>query len=148
MILVLDASAMIAFLRDEPGAQEVADALLDPNCECRAHALNLCEVYYDFHRVGGREEALQAIADLVQVGVVQDSAMSSSVWQSAGALKANLRRVSLADCFALEMTHRLNAAILTADHHEFDALGALHLRNPVYSVTCQRQTPEVMQPAV
>ena len=94
---------MIAFLRDEPGAQVVADALLDPNCEYRAHALNLCEVYYDFHRAGGREEALQAIADLVQVGVVQDSAISSSVWQSAGALKANFRRVSLADCFALEM---------------------------------------------
>lgn len=73
---------MIAFLRDEPGAQVVADALLDPNCECRAHALNSCEVYYDFHRAGGREEALQAIADLVQVGVVQDSAISSSVWSS------------------------------------------------------------------
>jgi hypothetical protein len=38
------------------------------------------------------------------------------VWQAAGTLKANLRRVSLADCFAIELAERHKAAILTADH--------------------------------
>jgi hypothetical protein len=37
-------------------------------------------------------------------------------------MKANLRRVSLADCFAIELAARLRATILTADHHEFDVL--------------------------
>ena len=97
MIFVLDASAMIAYLRDEPGAAVVVEALLDPESKCHAHVLNLCEVYYDFHRASSREEAQQAIIDLELVGVVEDANVSAIVWQAAGALKANLRRVSLAD---------------------------------------------------
>lgn len=54
MIFVLDACAMIAFLRDEPGSDVVAEALLDPGSKCYAHALNRCEVFYDFHRASGR----------------------------------------------------------------------------------------------
>lgn len=122
MILVLDASAMIAFLRDEPGVAVVAEALLDPESRCYAHALNLCEVFYDFHRASGPEEALQAVTDLVGIGVIEDTNLSSAVWQAAGTLKADLRRVSLADCFAIELTKRLKGTILTADHHEFDVL--------------------------
>ncbi|MGA3096536.1 MAG: hypothetical protein ABSF25_08800 [Bryobacteraceae bacterium] len=50
MLFVLDASAMIAYLRDEPGAGRVSEALLDPDGQCIAHVLNLCEVFYDFQR--------------------------------------------------------------------------------------------------
>ena len=122
MIFVLDASAMIAYLRDEPGAGVVAEALLDPESQCYAHALNLCEVFYDFHRAFGKQEALQAISDLARLGVIEDANLATAVWQAAGTLKANLRRVSLADCFAIELAERLKATILTADHHEFDVL--------------------------
>lgn len=127
MIFVLDASAMIAFLRDEPGADLVAEVLLDSGSQCYAHALNLCEVFYDFHRASGREEALQAIDDLARVGVIEDANLSSGVWQAAGTLKADLRRVSLADCFAIELADRLNGTILTSDHHEFDVLAELRM---------------------
>jgi uncharacterized protein with PIN domain len=58
VIFVTDASAMIAFLRDEPGADMVAESLLDSESPCYAHSLNLCEVFYDFHRASGREDAL------------------------------------------------------------------------------------------
>jgi PIN domain nuclease of toxin-antitoxin system len=122
VIFVLDASAMMAFLRDESGADVVAEALLDPGAQCYAHALNLCEVFYDFHRASGREEAVRAIADLVSVGVIEEASLSSGVWRAAGTLKAALRRVSLADCFAIELAERMKATILTADHHEFDVL--------------------------
>lgn len=122
MIFVLDASAMIAYLRDEPGAGVVAEALVDPESQCYAHALNFCEVFYDFHRASGRQEALQAISDLAQVGIIEDANLSAVIWRAAGELKATLRRVSLADCFAIELAVRLKAMILTADHHEFDAL--------------------------
>jgi predicted nucleic acid-binding protein len=113
---------MIAYLRDEPGAAVVAEALLDPESQCYAHALNLCEVFYDFHRASGQQEALQAISDLAQLGVLEDANLAAVVWQAAGTLKANLRRVSLADCFAIELAEQLKATILTADHHEFDVL--------------------------
>jgi predicted nucleic acid-binding protein len=65
---------------------------------------------------------LEAIADLAAVGVLADMNLSASVWQAAGKLKANLRRISLADCFAIELAERLRATVLTADHHEFDVL--------------------------
>ena len=44
MIYVLDACAMIAFLKGEAGADVVENALLDANSQCMAHAINLCEV--------------------------------------------------------------------------------------------------------
>lgn len=118
----LDASALIAFLRDEPGSAVVAEVLLDPDSQCYAHALNLCEVFYDFERASTRQEARQAIADLARMGVITDANLMPPVWQAAGSLKATLRRVSLADCFAIELSERLQATILTADHHEFDVL--------------------------
>lgn len=120
-VVVLDASAMIAFLRGEPGAEIVAEHLLHPNARCLAHSLNLCEVFYDFYRSGGANEASSAIADLVRIGVVEDSTVTGA-WQRAGALKAVYRRVSLADCFAIELVRRTGGSLLTADHHEFDAL--------------------------
>jgi PIN domain nuclease of toxin-antitoxin system len=46
---VIDASALIAFLRDEPGADVVENLFSAPET-CYAHALNLCEVCYDFFR--------------------------------------------------------------------------------------------------
>lgn len=122
MIFVLDASAMIAFLRGESGADEVADILLDSESQCYAHALNLCEVFYDFERAAGRQEAMKAVADLAMLGVIADASLTPAVWQAAGTLKARLRRISLADCFAIELADRLRATILTSDHHEFDAL--------------------------
>jgi PIN domain nuclease of toxin-antitoxin system len=122
VIFVLDASAMIAFLRGELGADAVAGILLDAGSQCYAHALNLCEVFYDFERAAGRPEAIRAVSDLAKVGVVEDANLSSPVWHAAGSLKARLRRISLADCFAIELAQRLEATILTADHHEFDIL--------------------------
>ncbi len=39
MIFVLDAGAMIAYLRDEPGAEAVAEALVDPASKCHAEGI-------------------------------------------------------------------------------------------------------------
>ena len=41
---VLDACAMIAYLRSEPGAEVVSHLLKQPAGRCAAHAINLCEV--------------------------------------------------------------------------------------------------------
>jgi hypothetical protein len=57
MRFVLDARAIIAYFRNEDGAPEVRKLFEDPANECivhaiNLHAINLCEVYHDFHRVG------------------------------------------------------------------------------------------------
>ena len=57
-VVVLDSSAVIAYLRGKPGKERVAAALLDENVSCQMHAVNLCEVFYDTLRAQGT-----AIAD-------------------------------------------------------------------------------------
>jgi len=49
---------------------------------------------------------------------------SVGFWQTAGALKANLRRVSLADCFAMTLAQAAGGSVLTSDHREFDSISA------------------------
>lgn len=48
MNIILDACAVIAFLRDEAGADVVRETLLNEDNTCMIHLINLCEVYYDF----------------------------------------------------------------------------------------------------
>jgi len=115
---------MIAYLRGEAGADAVAAVLLDPLHQSLAHALNLCEVYYDFYRASGVGVASEAVQDLLAVGIQARYDISPEFWQAAGALKATLRRISLADCFAITLARTTNGRILTSDHGEFDALSA------------------------
>lgn len=124
MIYVLDACALIAYLNGEPGDDTVARALGNPDNLCYAHAVNLCEVHYDFCRAGGVELANEVLADLFGSGVKRRDDMDEAFCVEASSLKAVRRRVSLADCFAVALASRLGGMIPTADHHEFDALAA------------------------
>lgn len=88
---------------------------------CFAHAINLCEVYYDFHRDAGEAAAEDAVKDLRALGIVEREDFDESFWKNAGRLKAG-GRVSLADCFAITLTNRIGGTLLTSDHHELDAV--------------------------
>jgi PIN domain nuclease of toxin-antitoxin system len=121
MSAVIDASALIAFLRDEPGAEMVENVLSLPQ-SCYAHALNLCEVYYDFWRASNQDTAEAAITDLMGVGVGERTDMDSEFWREVGRLKAVHRKVSLADCCALALAERLGANLVSADRREFEPL--------------------------
>ena len=66
---------MIAFLRDEPGGEVVTDHFRAPECNAFAHALNLCEVYYDFSRASSESTAASAINDLIALGVTERNDM-------------------------------------------------------------------------
>jgi predicted nucleic acid-binding protein len=123
MIYVLDACTMIALLRREPGEDVVWAHLSDPNNTCFAHAINLCEVYYDFHRDAGAAAAENAIEDLKALKVIERSDFDEAFWKDAGKLKAR-GKVSLADCMAITLTNRLGGVLLTSDHHELDAVAA------------------------
>lgn len=119
---VLDACAMIAYLRDEPGADVVESLLLDGDSQCLAHSINLCEVYYDFLRATDENVARSAIADLNAAGIVAREDLDMSFWQDAGKYKAEIKKISLADCFAIALANRMNAELVTSDHQEFDPI--------------------------
>lgn len=123
MIYILDACAMIAFLRGEPGADIVEQALLDTSGQCMAHSMNMCEVFYLFHRDGGKDVADEAIEDLRGLGLVERGDMDETFWKEAGKLKAQ-GKISLADCYAIALTNRVGGTLLTSDHHEMDPLAA------------------------
>jgi len=92
MIKVLDACAMIAYLRGEPGAEIVEALLLDKSNQCLAHVVNLCEVYYDFLRAKDEASALGAIAYLNSVGVIARDDIDTQFWQDAGKHKATIKK--------------------------------------------------------
>ena len=122
MIYVLDASALIALIRDEPGA-DLVEALLDSGTDtCSAHAVTLCEAYYDFVRASDVGRADELIAGLMDTGLIVREDMDAAFWRRAGLHKAKIKRVSLADCFCMALSERLSAEIVTADRHEFEAV--------------------------
>jgi len=123
VIYVLDACAMIAYLNNEPGADVVEAALVDPANQCLAHAINLCEVFYQFHRAGGAQAAADAISDLRQMNVIERGDLDEGFWTEAGKLKAQYR-ASIADFCAITLTNRVGGTLLTSDHHELDAIAA------------------------
>jgi len=124
VIYILDSTAMIALLRGEPGHQAVRNILEDANNVCYSHAVNLCEVFYDFARASGTIRAEQAIEDLFRIHILERNDLDGNFWREAGKLKAVHRRVSLADCCAIALTLKLGGELVTSDHHELDALAA------------------------
>ena len=122
MNLVLDSSAVIAYLRREDGGIKVNEFITDENNTCFVHAANICEVYYDTVRTVGSEMAGATIDALQDAGVIIREDMDLPFWQAAGSYKADLRIISLADCFCLALANRLDCSLVTSDHHEFDAV--------------------------
>ena len=124
MIFVFDSSAVIALVRDEPGADEVETLLASEEHECFIHALNMCEVYYDHVRRDGRASARRESRQLQEAGLRVRHDIDAAFYQMVGDLKAERRRVSLADCFCAVLAQHIGGEVVTCDHHEFDPLDA------------------------
>jgi hypothetical protein len=110
---------MIAYLRGEPGADNVEARLNDDSELCIAHAVNLCEVYHKFMRAGNESEAKSAIEDLKSMGLLVSEDLDEVFWQDVGRHKATIDSVPLADCFVVALANRADAEAVTADHDDF-----------------------------
>lgn len=121
-VFVFDACALIALLEDEPGAEVVEALLQEPANRCLIHAVSACEVYYDLCRRGDTEDADSLEALFAEYDLEILETLPSHLWRIAGKLKAEWRRVSLADCFALALAIREEGILVTSDHHEFDPI--------------------------
>jgi uncharacterized protein with PIN domain len=121
-VFVFDACALIAILEDEPGAEVVEELLEQSANRCLVHAVSACEVYYDLYRRGNTEDADTLEAILAEFGLELLEALPPDLWRIAGRLKAEWRRVSLADCFSLALAIREEGTLVTSDHHELDPI--------------------------
>jgi uncharacterized protein with PIN domain len=121
-VFIFDACALIALLEDEPGADVVEELLQTTANRCLIHAVSVCEVYYDLHRRGNTEDADTLEALLSEHGLELVETLPPGLWRIAGKLKAEWRRISLADCFALALAIREEGTLVTSDHHELDSI--------------------------
>src|SRR5215204_4932515 len=118
---------MIAYLRGEPGADEVESRLEDESEYCLAHAVNVCEVYYKAIARSGEEAAESAIRDLRRLGLVVSEHLDERFWRDVARHRASMNSVPLQDWFVAVLTMRLNATgveaeAVTADHPDFDPI--------------------------
>lgn len=108
MSTVLDASAVLAFLRGEQGADVVERHLADDPC---CGAANWSEVAQKMHAVGGWDLARGILASYgvrVEPVTVDDAEWAATRWTQGEGL-------SLADRLCLALAARLDAPALTAD---------------------------------
>ena len=122
-VFILDACALVAILKDETGADNVADAYKKAEsgeAKIIMNRINLLEVYYGFYHEKGKEYA-ERIMDGVAQSIVSISEFDKEIFPVAGRLKASYK-ISLADSIALAQALILGGELLTSDHHEFDAI--------------------------
>lgn len=123
MNVVLDACAVIAYGRNEPGGDVVERLVTDPAVPCYVHTVNLCEIYYHYVRLAGEATARLAADGLVALGVAERNDMDRAFGQEVGRPKGTVK-ASLADCFAATLANRLDATVVTSDWREFGPLAA------------------------
>ncbi|XOF33105.1 MAG: PIN domain-containing protein [Candidatus Electrothrix sp. YB6] len=131
---VLDACALIAFLGDEPGADLVEDLLENADNKTHQlviHKINLLEIYYGVYRDDGYETADLVLQTIKKLPVQIISSLSDKVFFEAGSLKAQ-HKLSLADSIAVAEANIRKARLVTADHHELDALEKLKKVHPYW----------------
>ena len=124
MAPVLDASALLAHLRDEPGADVVAEAIASGAV---ISTVNLAEVFSRVADRGG--DPAKLAAELTRSGLL-DGAITVEPFTAADAIEAGRLRpltrdagLSLGDRACLALARRLDAPALTADT---DWQGAAH----------------------
>ena len=117
----LDACAIIAYLRNETGAEVLRELIEQPTTFLAMHVCNLGEVYYDFFRADGLAAAQTAWTSTLDLPLTLHRDADDAFIQRVGIIKVE-ERISFADAFALALAERLNIPLITTDHHEFDAV--------------------------
>ncbi len=118
-ICVLDACALVAFIKGEPGADIVWDVLsrtATGGAVTLMHELNLLEVYYGFYRERGKEYAEQKTEQCVEFFTTIQG-LTPAAFSEAGRLKASYK-ISIADAVVLAQASISGGAVF----HEFDQI--------------------------
>jgi len=119
---VLDSYALLALLRDEPGAETVADLLEragQQNRSVHMTEVNYAEVQYTIRRKDG-ETVWASIAGELLAAPIEFHAADRRLADVAAGFKARFK-ISLADAFAAALAKERKAELVTGDL-EFRAL--------------------------
>jgi predicted nucleic acid-binding protein len=118
MIYVLDACALIALLDGEEGKDVVKNILkqaIDEKETCvYMSAVNLVEVYYNYIRELGKDNALEILEKINAAPVEIVEAIPEPVYLEASRLKGSYK-MSLGDSIGLATAINLNGDFVTSD---------------------------------
>jgi predicted nucleic acid-binding protein len=125
MDYVLDACALLAYLKQEPEAVKVKELFDQADTEpgetvIHISIINLVEVYYGFIQEKGIEEADRLMQQVDALPFNTIDTITDTMYRAASRFKA-LYSVSLADSFAAATAKSLSAIMVTKDG-EFQAL--------------------------
>jgi len=113
---VLDSYAMIAYFEDEAGADRVAQILrelIKGQAKGFMSVVNWGELYYNTMREQGISEADKVILQLDKFPI-QIVDVNKELAYEAAKLKGEFR-IAYADCFAVALSVKLNADLVTGD---------------------------------
>jgi len=116
-VTILDAYAVLAFLKDEAAASEVERIIATGDAALTA--LGVAEVLDHLIRLGGANEE-EASLDLAELDLSPAMAVDDGIASSAGRLRARRYHrtacpVSLADCVAAEVARAEQRPLATSD---------------------------------
>jgi predicted nucleic acid-binding protein len=123
---ILDTYAVLAYLRDEPAAQQVSE-LIDAG-DTALTAVGVAEVLDHIVRLLGADEE-EAALDLAALGLLEAIIVDATLGSAAGRLRArhyHRKRcaISMADCIAAESARRTGHSLVTSDPHLLDVCHA------------------------
>jgi predicted nucleic acid-binding protein len=125
---VLDASALMTFFEDRPGADRVQELLVRAAAAKRPmlmSVVNWGEVYYSVWRAHGEGAAEVKLHDIAQLPVVVVEA-ASELTKLAASLKAR-HNLPYVDCFAGALAHARKATLVTSDKDFERVAGSLKI---------------------
>ena len=120
---VLDASALMTFFEDRPGADQVEE-LLAKAAESKhpllMSVLNWGEVYYSIWRARGEKAAAAKLHEIAQLPI-EIVAVDMELAKLAASLKAQ-HNLPYADCFAAALGQARKASLVASDK-DFERVG-------------------------
>lgn len=120
--IVLDSWAIMAYLQDEPAAEQVADMIADAKEEgisLMMSVINAGEIWYTVARRRSARDADQALRWVREIGIDLADA-DLKLTRTAAEFKTK-GGISYADCFAAALAKQNKATLVTGDN-EFKQL--------------------------
>ena len=114
--VVLDASALMTFFENRPGAEKVEELIqlaVDRKRELLMSVVNWGEVYYSVWHAKGPGVALKVLADIAQLPIELVDA-DYDLTRRAAEFKST-HKLPYADCFAAALAKQRKAELATAD---------------------------------
>lgn len=121
---VLDASALIVYLRRESGHEHFVGLmkLLEQDGSYFAmHMITVGELYYQFWKTDGESKAEEAWIDISKMPIRIVNSLSESFIKRVGRWTAT-RGTPYADAFVLATAEEFGVPVVTTDHQHFDPI--------------------------